>query len=154
MQNKRVTILLLTAVVVIWGILFYKIYMTVYSSGNAPLYAPSQKFKRQEPRKRYELKLLARDPFLSILTDTITEPIPIPVFKPKPPEINEIDMPIFCGIIKSNKKNMAILKKDKKVFFAYEGDMIKSIKIKKITTDSMVTMVNGNVSIIYLSHKK
>lgn len=154
MQNKKVTILLLLAVLVIWGMLFLKIYKTIYGSVKPQFNVSKKETKRQEQRKEYMLKMVARDPFLSILTDTISEPVSIPVIKPKPPEIREIDMPIFYGIIKSNKKNMAILKKDKKVFFAYEGDMIKSMKIKKITTDSIVASANGNVIVIHLNHKK
>jgi hypothetical protein len=154
MKNKGITILLLFAVFLIWGAFFYKVFR---SNENSITTYKTRSFKpdfKDAYLDTYKIHVYYRDPFLSILTDTVTEPIEI-IKVSKPVEKKNIVLPLFFGLIKNGKTITAIFKVKKRMIFLHEGDCFQHIKIKKVTPDSVVCVVEGqNVAIPLLKMKK
>ena len=155
MKNNGIKIVLFIAVILIWGLLIYKIYYTVYGSHkiNNAVIIPNPE-KPLIIIDTYSVHTYKRDPFLSILTDTISQQ---PTVEIKPFKIfvkKSTTLPLYCGVIRNGKKKTAILKMNKKIFFLHEGDTLQSMKIKTIMNDSIVVMNGEDKISIFLNKEK
>lgn len=141
-KNKTVTITLIIAVIIVWGLVIYNIAGSI-SPGNKTIHTSAQSNKPSITAnpERYNLSTYERDPFLSIISDTSTTfdsvipPATPPVYTK--PILRK--MPVYCGIIKNNKTTMAVIKINSIYYNVSESYRDDSIRIIKIT-DTTVTL--------------
>jgi len=156
MQKKTVTTILLVAVLIIWGLLVYKVYNSLNSDhiSERPLTIINIK-KHIGCEDSYMLGEYSRDPFLSILIDTVTEREPAPVNTPltKVVEKKPTQLPLYYGFIQGCNKKTALFKLNNKTFFVGEGDTFLSLKVKKISADSTLVFSDGKNTTIYINKK-
>lgn len=131
--------MLVVLVTLIWGLVIYRVYNSARPHKQL---ANDAKTKGQAIADTFDFVLhsYTRDPFLSILTDTVTEPEPV---APKPVEQHVPDKrpymaPRYCGQLITNNQKTAILKRNNKFFFVMEGQSFEDVKIRSITADSLV----------------
>lgn len=154
MKSKGVTVGLLIAVVGIWGFLFLKIFNDFNGTKAIPHKSLSERPKdNQDKVDTYKIHAYSRDPFLSILEDTVTIVAPIVEHHPKPAPIKNVVLPQYFGMIKSDKTLTAIVKFEKKTFFVNEGSNIRSFKVAKITPDSIICIENGKPHFVRLFNR-
>lgn len=150
MKKNRLTILLIVAVVAIWALIAYKIYMSVHIK---PI-APSSHLTVERPLGNesigYTISNYARDPFLSIITDT-AEIVEEPEVRKslKPPVL-----PRYCGLVQnSDRKKIAILHVNKRYMFLAQGEKDGDLILKAIGDDNIEIKMNGEIYKITLSTK-
>ncbi|RYD54582.1 MAG: hypothetical protein EOP56_18835 [Sphingobacteriales bacterium] len=155
-KNKNITAFLLVTVVAVWGLLAFRIYKTFAGTDNyIPIAHKTLKAVLPKEEGSFELHEYTRDPFLSILTDTVTEniveapaTIQYPTQRPKP-----VNLPQYCGIVgnQADKDRIAILRTDKKHLFVKEGEKYDSMKIVSIKEDRLVLDNKGEKITLPLS---
>ncbi len=157
MKNRIVVVILLIAVVVIWGTLTYKIYNHFAGNDSKPAYtAVRPVYKSKLPKKDIHIiHSYSRDPFLSILADTAQPVIPAAdppklITIPKKPVI----LPEYMGFFEDGKKKTAIIKNERKTTFVHEGDKWQNITIVHITFDSLIVAHDGKKQTIKLKKKR
>jgi len=147
MKKKQQNILLLCAVIFVWGWICVKIYNGLSGSDES-----SRDFSRIANNKtdtlqsNYEIHTYARDPFLSILKDTAVVQDIDTVKKSKlasaPPK--PLVLPTYYGYIITGKSKVAILKFDnKKTIFLKEKEKYNYFHLAFISADSVI-MTSGN----------
>ncbi|HVX00038.1 MAG TPA: hypothetical protein VHA52_06365 [Candidatus Babeliaceae bacterium] len=158
MKNKGITTILLIAVACIWGMLIFKIYHAISNNTHSPFHVAEHPAIKNDTVKSYQLHSYTRDPFLSILKDTITLP-PSPIVPSTPQHKETIEkrpliLPLYCGLIRTNEVKTAILRMDKKTYFIHEGETFQSIKIKSIDVDSVMASSDGLKVVLPLYRRK
>ncbi len=161
MQNKKALYLLIPAVIIIWGIIAYKIIIGLNSDDNimpADFSTKQTNKVRQETSNNYTLIASYRDPFLGIVQKT-TSVINHDTIKRniiKPIQKTEILFPniVFFGCIKNkmSNKEFAIIKVDGKERTMGIGESEQGIEIKKIYKDSIVISFNNVLKTIKNEH--
>ncbi len=155
-KNKKLTIILIIAVVIIWGTIVYKFLSSV---GEKPSVKKNIGFvapRQYKPDSDYVLGTIERDPFLSILTDTAiiiedtiknihTPPIRNNVNYPKP---------VYCGLIRNEHTNMAIIKVDNQYHFLEKGKKDSVFKVLNIKDSIVVILYHGQKISLILENKQ
>ncbi|UOB17896.1 hypothetical protein [Abyssalbus ytuae] len=155
MKNKRNTYLLLILVIVIWGIIAYKIISSL--GNNSTPAGPEQKFEvsfNPKPVKgidTFSIKANYRDPFLG----TVEKPKSVIVSKPKTTQPPEIEIPVsYSGFIKDKKTR-------EKIFFVHINGMqhlmkankeINGVKLVSGNDKEITVLLNKKRKIIKISH--
>jgi len=153
MKNKRLIYILAPLVLLIWGLIFYKIFTHFGDDQNKTMVNPDQTNtnKKQLPRDTFTIIANYRDPFLGrnnqpalhssqdhILnnqTGLSRKPTPAPEIIP---EIK------YCGIIANpkNKRKVGLLRMNNKELLVKEGDSYNELKIIRLFNDSVKIMYN------------
>ena len=153
-KNKNLTYLLICAVVVVWGIILYRV---IFNNSDDDYQLKAQPVaKKNEPYDQFELKrdtfrlaLNYRDPFTGVVetppksVETIAKPtnfVP-PPFRP----------PINWGVIKyrgyvinpQTKKVVSILEINGKERMLVEGEFLEGVKLLKNKKDSILVYWQG-----------
>ncbi len=147
MKNKKLTYVLIPLVAVVWGLIFYKIYLQVKGPGNEAQIIPlkSEGIVTVAP-DTIRLKLNYRDPFLSYSFDH--EKINRPVFASSlPTDVPIVRKPEFIwpsikydGMIVNSKtkRKTGLLSFETASYLVKEGDEVKGYKIVKLFADSVI----------------
>jgi len=156
MNKKRVHIILIPSVILIWILVLHRIFSLTGSVSNQPdlnLLLPEPAESNLFASENMELLLNYRDPFGTIeyfIRERIDfEPVPEPVF------ITEEIMPIpsirYIGLIEKNDNTngiaMALINERSRLL--QEGDTLMGLKVKKIYRDSIIVEFN-KMSLKYL----
>lgn len=145
------TYFLMTIVLLVWGLLFYKIFFSV-SRGKIVTNStvPASGGSTENKLDTYVIHSYSRDPFLSILTDTETvDEITIEPVKKIPKVLPKV-LPEYFGIIFNGTKNCGIFRSDKQYYFVSPGDTFTKFRLKKIWIDSVVLAYDGNDITLHL----
>lgn len=161
MKSKATTIFLLICVLFIWSWVIYKFYNGVKNDSNSYIIKniPINTVETIAELS-FSLHNYARDPFLSILKDTIThieEETSLEVKKNKTIEKPKIDLPIYCGIMQNNdNKKMAIVKHNGKYHFVSEQEKLAEYSVLKITTEQLIVIDDNKnrITIALLKEKQ
>jgi hypothetical protein len=152
MKNKTVTYVLLTGVLFIWGVVFYKIFAGMGSEDVASYELPQKKVAQILKQDKEEtLVLLAnyRDPFLGITSRTILNSglgnsslTQRKKIKTEPVKKEVIDWSFldYIGIInnKETKKQVGLLVVFNKEYMVNDKDVINDVTIIKKEKDSIL----------------
>ena len=154
MKRQSLTLILLLAVTSIWGVLIYKIYHTLHNDKRNTLAAPfSAPANTSKIPGEFILHEYPRDPFLSILADTVTSCPVVNVTVIKKVVDKKITLPLYFGLIQNRDKRTAILKMEQKIFFVHEGEIFRSIRISRIVPDSVIAFYEGKKYTLLLKRK-
>lgn len=154
MKNKRLTYILIPLVLMIWGVIFYKIY--VHISDDEVLLKEKPTERKMEPAKTrdtFVVKANYRDPFLSGQKRQILAVSGIENggnggqvtggftrHKDPKPEIVIPDLKYFGMIVNANKKQkIGLFRLNNKDAIVKEGELFESFKISKLYNDSVKT---------------
>lgn len=147
MKNKKFLYILLPAVLVIWGSIFYKIYTSVKGT-DIPESLASMKNMKEEPQEKedtFSLLLNYRDPFLGKHGGVVNRPA-IKASDEKT-KVQKIQWPniIYHGFIKnkSTKKVLALLEINGRESNIAAGNTIEGVSVKKIFKDSIIVAFKG-----------
>ena len=142
MKNKKSLYILLPLVIIIWGTLFWKIFMGSQSNVSQPTKAIIKEVKDEEVRKeRVVLSLNYEDPFLKSFA--VGQPLP-EVEKPKPQQqVNRVvpwPMLEYHGLIKSHstEKIVGMLNINNKKYLVHHEEVVQGISVVAIFPDSIV----------------
>lgn len=135
------TIALVVLVALVWGIIALKVIKSIDRTGDLP--RVKVKYQRRISGgefDKYNLSKYARDPFLSILSDTASiDVIPEPI-KPKPS--TQVPLPLFCGLISGEDgKDVAIFKHRNKYLHLKKGQRSEDIHLLSIGEKSVVIKI-------------
>jgi hypothetical protein len=153
MNNKYLTTGLLGIVLVIWGTIFFKVFHSLKVSNSLT----EMHFRNKPPiaiDTVYQIHAYARDPFLSILTDTAHAKVAVPEDRTvKTIPVKQIPLPAYHGLLVVNEKRTGIIKDMKKIVFVHQGEIYKEIKFCRLTEDSAIVMVDGKRKILRIEKK-
>lgn len=148
---------LLVAVVAIWGTLTYKVYNHFAGKNYNPIYPVVNHINKSKliSPKIYIIHSYSRDPFLSILTDT-AQPVASLTAWPKIAVISKKPtvLPEYMGFFEDGKKKTAIIKYERKTTFIHEGDKWQKLSIVRITTDSLIVTDEGKRQAIKMKKRR
>jgi len=148
-NNKQSTYLLLVVVAIVWGLIFYRIFIGLRPS--SPAMPQKQNVMptiyTEEKNTHFELFANYRDPFLGKVYGQKTKPT-----APKPPpkkiQPKKIVPPIpksnlklfFLGLVSSSKykKKVGFIRYNNKEQMIEEGEQLQDITIVRFTKDSML----------------
>lgn len=145
MKNKALTYLLLAIVLVVWGIIFNKIFQ---ASSDESFISVNNSIKIKSDTlsiaKKYQLKLNYTEPFLGT-SYNVRKKI---LHKPKPVKVIDlfpIENLVYLGMIKNAKKKstIAIVKWRGVEAYLAIGEKIENIKIVKIENSFIEVKVEG-----------
>jgi hypothetical protein len=144
MKNKKAVYALIFVVLLIWGIVFYRIFSYVQKSDEtaATVSAPAQS-NNHRPKNIPDIKADYRDPFLGSVPKKVA-----PASNIIRKEIKKPTAPwptvVYSGMIRSSGKAnvIAILQINGKEFLGKPGDTAGGIMIKKIYKDSVELVFN------------
>ena len=170
MQKKRLNIILILAVLGLWGSVIYKSLNRFFPSERNGFVNvnQSQSLDFKKIRKdTFLLKKLNRDPFLDkalaevpkIVVNRNTKPVIInktpnnrPIIK-----VKEIIWPqvFYYGYIKSQQKTdeLILVKIDNKLLKVRKNENIEGLNIKRVYKDSIEVVFNKEKKFIYKSNK-
>lgn len=136
MKKQQKTYLLLTAVIVIWGLIGYQIYNRLNpSTPELETLAIENKFQRQEISEQsfYKLKEMYRDPFLGKFPKKKSTIRKINQQKTK----STIPFPsvVYNGVIEGNNSKSYILTVKGKQQIIKKGEMFQGVKLIKATKE-------------------
>lgn len=144
-KNKKITILLLITVLLIWGIIAYKVIITITNKTVHPV--PERKLKDYSAIRStdYSLTIVERDPFLSILTDTAPNVIipDTPIKKYSPPIKKKHTPVVYCGMIKNTENTIAIFKVGNDYHFLEQGHKDSILKVININNENVTVIYHG-----------
>jgi hypothetical protein len=152
MKNKKLTYFLLPLVILIWGIIIYKIIINLKGNNDDFIVNPvkTQNSPSFLPPDTFNLISNYRDPFLGNMADNFSdgndismsdnndyiiidpsEGIPWPKF-------------VYCGIIKNNEvnKEVIIVRINGKEYLMTVNDIIENVKLVKVFKDSIKVTFN------------
>lgn len=162
MKNKNVTYLLIAGVVVVWGLIFYRVFSGLDSGEDTVIAMPKRKVIKQTQEKEEEVLVLFanyRDPFLGGTSRAIsvtrtdaygsnTSSIPRkPAVKKEKQEEVPIDWTFldYVGIVqnKETKKKVGLLTISGKEYMVNEKDQINGVTILRKERDSIQVNYSG-----------
>ena len=159
-SNKKLTIILLSVVIIIWGIIIYKIIFEHKSFNNDSNLKKTVKRESTEI-KRDDYKLIAnyRDPFLWKIKSNQTQQKKREKEKKKDrltslrrrSNASRVSWPeiIYGGYIENKGSNFSIIVNIKnKSYIAVEGNVIEGVEIKEFYKDSILVVYNDEKKII------
>lgn len=141
MSKKRLTIILLIIVVVVWTTIGYKLFHAL--KGYEQPYSAATITKKREPvfdYANYKIANYEKDPFLSIITDTVTQiEEPVRFVTPKPVPRN---MPEYNGLIVNAKfkRKTAIIHWQGQFNMMYENEFVNGVRLVR-ANDSIATII-------------
>lgn len=152
-MKKNKTFILLIVTLVIWSIIGYQIYISLFSKPDRAVIIPSARtVNEKEAPVDYKLILNYPDPFLKNQVSKKTQEIRPKIAKPASEKIEQL-VPldwgkiVFYGILKNNSSThiIASLSYNGNDYFVAKGDMIGSIQVHHITPDSVGLLQNGEL---------
>ncbi len=164
MKNKKFTYLLLTSVLALWGIIFYKIFNSMAEEDS-----PIQNYSN--PKSAYfkmvnhqndtlQLNFDYSNPFdenravfvpeVKESKDPVKPVIPVSIAIKPPVKWNAVQ---YAGYINNplNKKKVALLRFDGKEFMLSEGEQANGIKLLKYSNDSIKVQFQNETKYIKLN---
>lgn len=158
-KSKTFTYLLLTVVMALWGVVFYRIYKSFFAEKNVAMVAenplPLKKI-REESETGFVLKANYQDPFLGRFFAARASQIgagSAAARKPKPAapvkkEEVKIDWSFigYYGLIKNqhSNKQVALVSVQGKEYMVEEGDVVNDVSFIKYYKDSVKVSYQGN----------
>ncbi|HEY8402742.1 MAG TPA: hypothetical protein VIK89_15845 [Cytophagaceae bacterium] len=161
MKNKNITYLLGVTVLVIWGIVFYRIFNGL-STDNTIISAPVREvveFSDEIILDSFTLIANYRDPFLGAWGHTrnnVERPVnyattKVSKVKKEEPVVKEPEIPMdwsfisYDGIVKNPKtnKNVILLSVNGRQYMASENETVDGVTIIKYFTDSIKVSYQG-----------
>ena len=155
MRNKKTLYILLPAVVLIWGLVFYKIFSGINKTPENTFKQPIKKNTNAANEKNDTIQLIAnyRDPFLgapAMKSKKITDVNQL--MKNNPFLVGIINWPDikYGGIINNKNKNKTIvlMSINNRSYLVSKGDTLKEIKVKDIFRDS-IQLIYRNMNKTY-----
>lgn len=148
MKNRSTIILLLVAVLAIWGVLFYKIFNGLYGR-DVPIPLRNSSAVPSFPDtidRFYSIHNYSSDPFLDILNDTATvieEVQSTPIIKVPRPVPKEL--PAYMGTIQSATKVLCVFRHNKRYYFVAKGDTFLHFRLTTANSDSAIVSFENNL---------
>jgi hypothetical protein len=147
MKNKRLTYVLIPLVLLIWGLIFYRIFMGSDKDGPVQTIRDIRKVaKKDSLTDIFEIKANYRDPFLSgsdktlvsNTGDVVPDRVGFTSVKPPVPEIIIPDLRYF-GLIMNpkSKQKLGLFRLNNKNFILKEGTVQEDFKIVRLFNDSV-----------------
>ncbi|MFW5852299.1 MAG: hypothetical protein ACOCWB_08750 [Bacteroidota bacterium] len=154
MKKKNVTYLLLVIVIVVWGIILYKIYeyISTDSDKSSPMAIDTTSFQETTiPTDTFSLSLDYQDPFLKKQLNYRTKPSLTKKHSHTPkktqPKITKqtIQKTIwphitYDGMIRSDETNLALLQINNQSYIIALGEEEKNIHVKQLFQDSILLL--------------
>jgi hypothetical protein len=165
MKGKKMTYILLGGVVLIWGLVFMRIYNSLFSDSRviSSSRAVSYKAHNYEGKDTFELIASYRDPFIGTVqqrirnsavftgTESSIKSKPKESSKPKEPEVI-IDWSVisYIGLIKNpgSNKNVSLMKIKGREYLMKEGDISDDVKLIINFKDSVKVLYSGKEKFI------
>jgi type II secretory pathway component PulC len=146
MKNKKVVYFLIFVVLLIWGIIFYRIFSTVGSENNTSY--PNNEVKKETGKAASDTFTIDgnyRDPFLGTIQVERPPAKPVSIAKvlTKDPAVVQI-LPwpslVFGGMIKNQKSNkqLVLLQINGQNNLMKTGDLLDGIQLVKVAKDSIL----------------
>ncbi|HEY9197346.1 MAG TPA: hypothetical protein VIM77_13815 [Mucilaginibacter sp.] len=159
MKNKRVLYFLVPAVVLIWGLIFYRIFAAMSGNEDAALPATAQVKEIYNdygaPADTTRLQLNYRDPFsMAMQADTVKRPVEKLKVKPLAVIINRPamnwDFVRYSGYIRNpdSKKLIALLHINGKEVLLNEGETAEKVKLIRNLKDSVKILYEGKTKFL------
>lgn len=158
MKNKKLTSGLLVVVVLVWGVIFYKIFNGLRSSGKV-VYSKSMDNNRKDTEMitndTFNIINNYRDPFLgSMAVDHVKkqgQPLKDKqTIQPvKPMQVVKWPNVVFGGIIRKKEASpVAIVKIDGHSDFMTEGSTSSGVQLQELYNDSIRVVFDGEKKVI------
>jgi|GEM_PF-2364606 len=163
-DNKYAPYILGPILLIVWGLVFYKIYQAVYGDGEAyalPVYQPITTFDKPQKDSGYVLLVNYKDPFLgkkwAQSNASTTRRIPSTSPRPKPKPVVPVQVPTavatppkpfpsiqYQAFQAMQGDTTAFLKIADKAFYTLrKGDERKGVLIQQIFKDSIQLVFDG-----------
>lgn len=160
MKNKKVTYLLITVVVGVWGLILYRLFDAVGQGDDAPPAVTARQVKEQYNdfsliKDTAKLKLNYRDPFgISKPKDTMSKPVVVhlkPIKNTVTPAINWSFIS-YAGYVRNpaSKKLVTLLLINGKNVTLSEGETREQVKLLRNLRDSIKISYQGKTKFITL----
>lgn len=162
MKSKPVIYLLGFMVLCIWGIIVYRIYVSVHGDATDGLpISRTEKLKKEKVPKLYpdtfKLLLDYPDPFTGAAArkPAAIRPLArvsgvVPLLKPAIPALNPVQQLKYLGYVANGKGDrlVAIVSYQGKEKMMKEGDTLKQMKVLKIKKDAVMVSYQGKKALI------
>ena len=158
------TYILLAGVVVVWGLIFVRIYNSMFSGNESVLTAKPQlgKVNYTSTRDTFELIANYRDPFLGGMPRverSMTEQSPSVAVRPKPAPVVKVPEPevvidwsviSYIGLIKNpaTSKHVSLMLIKGNEYMMAEGETRADVKLIKNCKDSVKVLYSGKEKFI------
>jgi len=151
-KNKRINYLLIPLVILIWGIIIYKIFFTnkSYSTNQSQIILSQKNKIKPLANRTYKLTLNYLDPFLKgeVDTEVIDEVNDNNYYGYNTDQLtgnNYIQWPAvkYFGLSQNNKSKVGWLNIDGKSILVHNGDEHNNVYVKKIMGDSILLQFKG-----------
>lgn len=159
MKNKKLTYILFPIVIIIWGLVIYRIFFEGRTKPEniTPVVKPVIKTDAKEEQKAYRLIANYRDPFLNEIKTSVIEIKQ----EEKKEEVNQRSSNLrrrrtsisrirwpeikYGGFIEDdqNQKFTILLNIKNRDYLAHEGDTVDQIFIKEFHKDSIIVVYNN-----------
>ncbi|MBO9702113.1 MAG: hypothetical protein J7604_18030 [Sporocytophaga sp.] len=164
MKGKKMTYILLGGVVLVWGLIFMRIYKSLFSDSGVAEVSRSvvRKERNYEVKDTFELIAKYRDPFLGNIQASVRPVVftgsvntfrnkPKTTPKPKEPEVM-IDWSVisYIGLIKNpgSNKNVSLMLIRGNEYLMEEGNVRDDVKLIKNLKDSVKVLYSGKEKFI------
>jgi hypothetical protein len=155
MKNKKAIVLLLVLTGIIWGLIVYRVIITLSGNTISITRSDKQEIVKSDTAKIDTFSLVKdyRDPFLEYTPERISKSISVPS-KPKPPHTPQIVSPFpqasFLGRIQNQalKKRIAIMMIKGRIKSMVEGENYDGLTLLKVMGDSVILSFNKEKRII------
>jgi len=157
MKNKKVQVVLIIVVLLIWGTILYKFLFYNDDEQKSEIVFRNEKEKENTNIIPDTFNLLCNynDPFLSgvVFHENITESADDKESETKLPEIKNVIKPVvwpelkYCGLIQNIKSESktGLLKINKKEYVIYENFIVKDIVVVKVYNDSIILKLEEEI---------
>ena len=159
MKGKKMTYILLGGVVLVWGLIFMRIYKSMFSDSDVAIASRPviRKEHQYEVKDTFELIAKYRDPFLGNVQSSVRPAVftgsvntfgnkPKVTPKPKEPEVF-IDWSIisYIGLIKNpgSNKNVSLMSIRGNEYLMEEGNVRDDVKLIQNLKDSVKVSYSG-----------
>jgi len=154
-MKRKFTYLLLVIVIIIWGVIFYRLFFLRTKSERVIINLTEQKPHMKITSEPYELIADYRDPFFEQRVVKHVPPILIAnhSIEPHLPLKGQVEiLPLkFVGLIQnpSTKKQITLINFEGKDFMMGKGDTKNGVTLLEISADSIKVKYQGTTKIFY-----
>jgi hypothetical protein len=164
MTKKRINIVLIAVVLLLWGLIGYKTINQYFCSNTIMPNEPknfSNKNLSQIDKDTFNLIAVSRDPFLNTIKEVVIQK---PIVQKSYP-VQKIEKPIvykepmvwpqisYYGYIKSKEKTkeLILVKIAKQLYKLRKDDLVEGVIIKKVFNDSIEVVFNKEKKVIQVN---
>lgn len=153
MKNKKLIYILIPLVMLVWGLIFYKIYLKIKgpADDDIKIYSVGKEIIVDNQVDTIKLMLYYRDPFLSYSFHLVSRRTPgfgsslLNSDKKKKPDFIWPEIKYDGMIVNSKtKRKTGLINFEKSSLLVQEGDLVKGYKIVKLFADSVIISYSKN----------